>query len=90
MIILHHSARSGILVLADTVFVHVDLQVVVAVAAVPAEDRHNLDDIFAKFDQHFGVYRFRSIKRQEFLRSTGRPKQYNELYIRSLISSKTL
>ena len=44
-------------------------------ARVPAEDRYNLETVFTKFDAHFGVHRFRSIKRQEFLHSTRGPKQ---------------
>ena len=35
--------------------------------AIASEDRYNLDDVFTKFDQHFGVHRHRSIKRQEIL-----------------------
>lgn len=33
----------------------------------PAEDRYDLDTVFAKFDRHFGVHNYRNIKRQEFL-----------------------
>jgi transposase InsO family protein len=40
------------------------------IQAVDAEDRYNLETVFGKFDTHFGVHRFRSIKRQEFLRTT--------------------
>ena len=39
-------------------------------AEVPAEDKYDLHTVFAKFDIHFGVHRYRSIKRQEFLSST--------------------
>ena len=38
-----------------------------AVERVPAEDKENLEHVFRKFDQHWGVQRYRSIKRQEFL-----------------------
>ncbi|KAK3098150.1 hypothetical protein FSP39_016659 [Pinctada imbricata] len=34
---------------------------------VPAEDKHDLDTVFKKFDTHFGVHNYRNIKRQEFL-----------------------
>ena len=44
-------------------------------AAVPAEDKYDLDCVFAKFDTHFGVHKFRSIKRQEFLNTVRDPKQ---------------
>ena len=37
------------------------------VAAVPAEDRHDLVTVLAKFDRHFGVQKYRSLRRQEFL-----------------------
>ena len=38
--------------------------------AIPHEDKYNVDHVFAKFDEHFGVHRYRSIKRQEFLKTT--------------------
>ena len=38
-----------------------------AVIAIPAENQHDLDTVLKKFDLHFGVHRYRSIKRQEFL-----------------------
>lgn len=38
-----------------------------AVPARPAEDKYHLETVFTKFDAQFGVHRFRSIKRQEFL-----------------------
>ena len=31
---------------------------IVAVAACPAEDENNLDDVFKKFDAQFGVHKF--------------------------------
>ena len=40
---------------------------IVARDAIPAEDKHNLDHVFKKFDHHWGVHRYRTIKRQEFL-----------------------
>ncbi len=46
-----------------------------AQAAIPAQDRYNIDHVFAKFDEHFGVHRFRSIKRQEFLSTVRGEKQ---------------
>ena len=39
-----------------------------ACTAIPGEDKYNLDHVFAKFDQHFGVHRYRSIKRQNSLK----------------------
>ena len=44
-------------------------------AAIPGEDKYNLDHVFAKFDQHFGVHRYSSIKRQEFLKTNHGSKQ---------------
>ena len=44
-----------------------DARGVVAVAAVPADNKNDLDTVIRKFDVHWGVQRFRSIKRQEFL-----------------------
>ena len=44
-------------------------------AAIPAENKYDLDCVFAKFDTHFGVHKFRSIKRQEFLNTVRNPKQ---------------
>ena len=44
--------------------------------ARPAEDKHNLDHVLRKFDAYFGVKKFRSLKRQEFLdvkRKTNEP-----------------
>ena len=38
-----------------------------AQAAIDGEDQYDLQTVFAKFDAHFGVHRYRSIKRQEFL-----------------------
>jgi hypothetical protein len=35
--------------------------------ATPAEDPHSLDTVLAKFDAYFGVKKYRSLKRQEFL-----------------------
>ena len=34
---------------------------------IPREDKYNLNDVVATFDEHFGVHRYRSIKRQDFL-----------------------
>ena len=51
-----------------------DANGIAAVAEVPAEDKYDLQTVFAKFDSHFGVHRYRNIKRQEFLgtkRQTG-------------------
>ena len=48
---------------------------IVAQAAVPAEDKHNLDHVFKKFDNHWGVHRYRTIKRQEFLDTAREDKQ---------------
>ena len=42
---------------------------IAAVAAIPAESKHDLDTVFQKFDTFFGVHKYRSIKRQEFLRA---------------------
>ena len=38
-----------------------------AVEARAAEDKYDLEHVFRKFDQHWGVKRYRAIKRQEFL-----------------------
>ena len=48
---------------------------IVAVPADPGEDQYDLDHVFAKFDSHFGVHRYRNIKRQEFLSTTRRKDQ---------------
>ncbi|XP_060069286.1 uncharacterized protein K02A2.6-like [Ylistrum balloti] len=37
------------------------------IQARAAEDKHDLNTVFRKFDQHFGVHTYRNIKRQEFL-----------------------
>ena len=34
---------------------------------IPAQNKTNLEHVFDKFDQHFGVHHYRNIKRQEFL-----------------------
>ena len=44
-------------------------------AAIPGEDKYNLNHVFVKFDEHFGVHRYRSIERQEFLKTTRGSKQ---------------
>ena len=36
-------------------------------APVAAENKHDLDTVLRKFDEQFGVHRFRNVKRQEFL-----------------------
>ena len=36
-------------------------------AAVPGEDKTNIEHVFKKFDNHWGVQKYRSLKRQEFL-----------------------
>ena len=41
-----------------------------AQAAIPGEDRYDLETLFTKFDEQFRVYRCRTIKRQEFLSTT--------------------
>jgi hypothetical protein len=46
-----------------------------AQAAVPGEDQYELDHVFRKFDEQFGVHRFRSVKRQEFPQSKRQDKQ---------------
>ena len=51
---------------------------------VPAEDRYNLNTVFEKFDAHFGVHRYRSIKRQDFLSCTRGPKQTVQSFIAEL------
>ena len=43
--------------------------------ATPAESKHDLDQVFKKFDHHLGVQRYRSIKRQEFLDTKRKPNQ---------------
>ena len=57
---------------------------IVARAAVPAEDRYNLQHVFRKFDAFFGVHQYRSIKRQEFLSCTRGPKQSVQSFIAEL------
>ena len=47
--------------------------------AVEAENKYNLEHVFGKFDQHWGVKRFRSIKRQEFLDTTRKKNKDGEL-----------
>ena len=44
-------------------------------AAVPAEDKNNLEHVFKKFDNHWGVQKYRSLKRQEFLDTVRGPNQ---------------
>ena len=51
---------------------------------VPAEDKYHLETVFAKFDAHFGVHRYRSIKRQDFLSCTRGPKQSVQSFISDL------
>ena len=51
---------------------------------IPGEDRYNLNDVFAKFDQHFGVHRYRSIKRQEFLKTERKSSQSMMSFIAEL------
>jgi len=51
---------------------------------VPAEDQYSLTDVFKKFDEQFGVHRFRSIKRQEFLRTQRGEKQTAMQFISEL------
>ena len=53
-------------------------------AAIPGEDKYNLDHVFAKFDQQYGVHRYRSIKRQEFLKTTRGSKQSMMSFIAEL------
>ena len=42
---------------------------------IPGEDNDNLDDVFATFDEHFGVHHYRSIKRQDFPKTKHDDKQ---------------
>lgn len=37
------------------------------IQTVPAENKHDLNTIFCKFDRHCGVHNYINIKRQEFL-----------------------
>ena len=53
-------------------------------AAIPWEDKYNLDHVFAKFDQHFGVHPYRSTKRQEFLKTIRGSKQSMMSFIAEL------
>ena len=46
-----------------------------ATAAISAENKHDLGNVFKKFDHHWGVQRYRSIKRQEFLDTKRKPNQ---------------
>jgi transposase InsO family protein len=52
---------------------------IAAQPARPAENKHNLDHVFAKFDQYWGVHRYRSIKRQEFLDTERKKNAKGEL-----------
>lgn len=52
--------------------------------AVPAEDKHNLEHVLLKFDQHWGVQRYRTIKRQEFLATARKENQTIMDYIAEL------
>ena len=53
------------------------------IEAREAEDKHNLETVFGKFDKHFGVHNYRNIKRQEFL-NTKRGKNSIMDYISEL------
>lgn len=55
-----------------------------AVAAQPGEDKHDLDTVFVKFDAQFGVHRYRSIKRQQFLSIKRGEKEGIMLFIANL------
>lgn len=37
------------------------------IQTVPAENKHDLNTVFRKFDRHCGVHNYINIKRQEFL-----------------------
>jgi len=54
---------------------------IVAVAEIPGEDRYDLTTVFQKFDDHFGVHRYRVIKRQQFLNCNRKPNQSVQAYI---------
>ena len=50
----------------------VEANVDTGIEAVPARqagDKYNMAHMFTKFNTHFGVFRYRSIKRQEFLKT---------------------
>ena len=51
---------------------------------VPAEDKYHLETVFAKFDAHFGVHHYRSIKHQDCLSCTRGPKQSVQSFISDL------
>ena len=51
---------------------------------VPAEDKCQLETVFAKFDAHFGVHSYRSIKSQDFLSRTRGPKPSVQSFISDL------
>ena len=57
---------------------------IAAQAEIPGEDKYNLQTVFRKFDAHFGVHRYRSIKRQEFLSCTRGPNQSIQNFIAEL------
>ena len=44
-------------------------------AAVPAEDKNNLEHVFKKFDNHCGILKYRSLKRHDFLDTIRGPNQ---------------
>lgn len=52
---------------------------IAAVPARPAEDKANLQHVFQKFDQYWGVNRYRAIKRQEFLDTKRQKNDKGEL-----------
>ena len=47
---------------------------IAARAGIPAEDRCDIDTVLRKFDEQFGVHKYRSIKSQVFLRNEGGDK----------------
>ena len=51
---------------------------------VPAEDKYHLETVFDKFDAHFGVHRYQSIKPQDSLSCTRGPKQSVQNFISEL------
>ena len=59
---------------ADAVEVNVEAGIV----AKPAEDKHNIEHVYGKFDRQYGGKKYRNLRRQEFLKcAQGDPEIYS-------------
>lgn len=54
------------------------------IEARAAEDRYDLDTVFMKFDTHFGIRRYKAVKRQEFLDTKRKTNQTISEFISDL------